>query len=345
MDTENTSSSSPLPPVDEKVTQKSSDHPHKDETHQATHKWTGFQGKTVWDWLQLLAVIAIPLILGIATLLFGIQQAHLADLQHQSDQKLAQLQHEADQQSILDQQRQATLVTYLDDMRDLLLNRGLLTSKPNDEVRVIARTETLSAMRQLDGKRNGFLVQFLQDAHLIGSHSGNIVSFAGADLNSIDLSGTNLSGTNLSSADLSGANLSGANLSSATLTKADLSSAILSSATLLGATLIDAALSSATLTYTTLADAIFTDANFTAATLTDVTLTGANFTAANFTTATLTGSDLTAANFTAADLYSTNLTNDQITQQQLDQVENCLDAILPTGLAYHQNFEQVNPPG
>src|SRR5205807_7717284 len=91
-------------------------------------KRTGFEGKTLWDWLQLLGVLAIPLILGIATLLFGIQQAHLADVQHQSDQKLAQQQHEADQQSILDQQRQATLVTYQDDMRDLLLNRGLLTS-------------------------------------------------------------------------------------------------------------------------------------------------------------------------------------------------------------------------
>ena len=180
--------------------------------------------------------------MGIATLLFGIQQAHLADLQHQSDQKLAQQQHEADQQQALDQQRQATLVTYLDDMRDLLLNRGLLTSKPNDEVQVIARTETLSAMRQLDGKRISILVQFLQDAHLIGSHSGNIVSFAGADLNSIDLSGANLSG----------ANLRGVKLNNATLTRADLSGAALSKvnlnyATLSGANLTKADLSGANL--------------------------------------------------------------------------------------------------
>ena len=40
-------------------------------------------------------------------------------------------------------------------MKDLLLNRALFTSKSrSDEIRVIARTETLSAMRQLDGKRN-----------------------------------------------------------------------------------------------------------------------------------------------------------------------------------------------
>src|SRR5262245_17384593 len=64
-------------------------------------KRTGFEGKTLWDWLQLLAVLAIPLILGIATLLFSIQQAHLADLQHQSDQQQA-----------LDQQQAITLQTY-----------------------------------------------------------------------------------------------------------------------------------------------------------------------------------------------------------------------------------------
>jgi hypothetical protein len=27
-----------------------------------THSWIGFKGKTLWDWLQLLAVLAIPLI-------------------------------------------------------------------------------------------------------------------------------------------------------------------------------------------------------------------------------------------------------------------------------------------
>jgi uncharacterized protein YjbI with pentapeptide repeats len=123
-------------------------------------------------------------------------------------------------------------------MKDLLLNRGLLTSKPNDEIRVIAITETLSAMRQLDGKRNSFLLQFLHDAKLIGIGSSNIVTFQGAELSLINLSGTNFcsalhSGTaipitelyslNLGSANLSGANLSGANLSSANLSGAHLS--------------------------------------------------------------------------------------------------------------------------
>src|SRR5215469_14192552 len=84
-------------------------------------KRTGFEGKTRWDKLNLFGTLAIPLIIALATIGFGLLQIHLADLQHQQDQRLAQQQHEADQQSALDQQRQATLVTYLDNMNNLLL--------------------------------------------------------------------------------------------------------------------------------------------------------------------------------------------------------------------------------
>src|SRR2546421_7346453 len=138
--------------------------------------------KTLWDWLQLLGVLAVPLVVAGATLFFGIQQANLANQQHDNDQKIASQQREADRQQTLDQQRQATLVAYQDNMKDLLLHQGLLTSKPTDAIRVIARIETLSAMRQLDGNRNRFLLQFLHDAHLIGINlitgkDQNIVNF------------------------------------------------------------------------------------------------------------------------------------------------------------------------
>jgi uncharacterized protein YjbI with pentapeptide repeats len=193
--------------------------------------------KTWWDFLNLISILLIPLILGIATLLLGIQQSHLADLQHQSDQRLSQQQHEADQQSALDQQRQATLVRYLENMNDLLLNRGLLTSKPHDEIRVIARTETLSAIRQLDWKRNSILVQFLQDSQLIGLSRDNILNFESADLRGADLRGAHLFNVDLVDADLRGANLSyaglyGAKLFNALLSGANLSYAIIGDAIL-----------------------------------------------------------------------------------------------------------------
>jgi len=207
-------------------------------------------GKTMWDWLNLLGILAIPLVVAGATLLFGIQQAHLADLQHLSDQKLANQQYQVDQQNVVDQQRQATLVTFLDDMKDLLLNRGLFTSKPGDKVRVIARTETLTTMRQLDAKRNTYLVQFLQDAGLIGIDPNtvkalNIINLTNADMSDIDLSGANLifvdlRGTHLRNANLSFADLSLANLIFADLTAADLRGTDLSGANLSGANLEEA---------------------------------------------------------------------------------------------------------
>jgi len=80
-------------------------------------KRTGFEGKTLWDWLQLLGILAIPLVVASATLFFGIQQANLANQQHENDQKIANQQHENDQKSVLDQQRAAILQTYIDNCR------------------------------------------------------------------------------------------------------------------------------------------------------------------------------------------------------------------------------------
>ena len=322
MTTEDKSQIPLFSPEDEKVAQINTVHLHKNEKLKVTNKWTGFQGKTLWDWLQLLGVLAIPLVVVGATLLFGIQQSNLANQQHDNDQKIASQQREADRQQTLDQQRQAILVTYQDNMKDLLLHQGLLTSKPTDEIRVIARTETLSAMRQLDGKRNRFLVQFLRDAHLIGINlitgkDQNIVNFENADLISTDLSGVDLSGVNLRRVILYGANLSGAILS-ANLSGAGLSSANLSRAGLIGANLRDADLRGATLT-----GAILVRADLTDTWLLRADLRGAAFTGAILTRAILDGADLTGAYY--------------LTQQQLDQVRSCKKAILPKGLTCHHN--------
>src|SRR5713226_4572374 len=244
-------------------------------------------GITSWGCLDLLAKLAIPIVVLIATIGFGWWQGQLANSQHQIDQRLAQQQHADDQQSALDQQMHATLVTYQDNMKDLLLHQGLLTSKPGDEIRVIARIETLSAMRQLNGKRNSFLLQFLHDAHLIGINlitekDQNIVNFENADLSSTDLSGANLSGAYLYKAYLGDANLYRANLSGAYLSDANLSRASLS-----GADLSDAYLGRPH----------FIDANG------ELSIVG---TGANFTDAYLGNANLSRANLSDADLLRAN---------------------------------------
>ncbi len=106
----------------------------------------------------------------------------------------------------LDQQRETTLKTYLDDMSDLLLNHHLRTSKPGDEVSLVATERTLTTLRRLDAPRNRIVLRFLQDAHLIG------VKNAVVDLSSADLSGDDLRRAILNGADLEYADLAYANL-------------------------------------------------------------------------------------------------------------------------------------
>jgi len=211
----------------------------------------GVAGKTPWDLIQLLI---IPLVLLVIGSLFSYQQnqtsLQVSERQHQTDLQLSQQQHDIDVQIAQDQQRETTLKTYMDNMSDLLLNQKLQESKPNDEVRVVARVRTLIALQQLDAKRKGLLLQFLYEAKLIDGKGENVVislwlaNLSGASLNNTSLSGANLSETNLSYAELQDVNLSGADLSGANLqniklryidlSKADLSHADLSLADLGG---------------------------------------------------------------------------------------------------------------
>src|SRR5947208_13046899 len=95
-------------------------------------------GKSIWDWLSLLSNLFIPIVVG--TIGFGLWQAHQQD--------------QSERQHALDEQRAAILQTYIDNMQDLLLNHNLAKSKPADEIRQVAKEQTLTALRRLDEDRN-----------------------------------------------------------------------------------------------------------------------------------------------------------------------------------------------
>src|SRR5205807_694933 len=107
------------------------------------------------------AVLAIPVIVAAGTLYFTqqitLQQVQLSisanEKQHQTDIQIAQ-----------DQQREAALETYISDMQNLLLNEHLRESKRGDEVRVVARARTLTALAQIDSTRKGTLLRFLYES-------------------------------------------------------------------------------------------------------------------------------------------------------------------------------------
>ena len=173
-------------------------------------------GKTLLDWLQLLGVIAIPIVVGFGTAIFTRQQAKISEANAET------------------QQQEELLRTYFDKLSDLLLDKEPST---NPNVQSIVRARTLAALHILNTARKAIVLRFLHDSDLLQYVKSFLYSLdlSNADLNGIDLSGSNLFGADLHGADLSGAHLPGANLSGARLIRTDLSEAYLYEANLRGA--------------------------------------------------------------------------------------------------------------
>src|SRR5260370_1439609 len=181
--------------------------------------WTGFNehrgpnilqyqpAKTLWDWLQLLGVLAIPVAVVLGVAWFTTKQGQVGDAENK------------------DNQREAALQAYIDNMLELLLAKNLRSSTEDEEVQKIARVRTLTVLRRLDAERKGSVLQFLQESGLIGKDK-RVINLTGANLIGANLGKANLGGANLSEVVLSGANLNGANLSGADLSGANLSGAL-----------------------------------------------------------------------------------------------------------------------
>ena len=173
-------------------------------------------GKSLWDILQLLGILAIPVVVAIGG-------AWYANRQQQSNEAVA-----------ADDQHEKVLQGYIDKMSELLLANGLRESPGGSEVRSIARVRTLTVLHSLNNERKRNVIQFLYESGLI-KVDGAIVDLAGADLRSLDLSGMELGEADLSRTDLRGAKLVSCRLSSARLAEATLVGCDLADANLIGA--------------------------------------------------------------------------------------------------------------
>jgi hypothetical protein len=101
--------------------------------------WTGFGEKKLWDWLQLLSALAIPVVLGAAGFWFTAQQeAH----QQAIEKKRAEAERKLAQQRAQDEALQA----FLDQMGQLLLEKDLRTSEEGSAVRTLAKARTVTAL-------------------------------------------------------------------------------------------------------------------------------------------------------------------------------------------------------
>src|SRR5258708_251935 len=299
--------------------------------------WTGFNerigsqaqqyqpAKTLWDWLQLLGILAIPLVIGLGTAWFTTKHVQVSDAVNK------------------DNQRETALQSYIDKMSELLLEKHLRESKPEDEVRKIGRVHTLTVLHRLDSERKRSVLQFLYESDLIvkGNSFINLdgaelsgANLVGANLGAADLGAANLSRADLREASLGGAELSGADLreaslSQASLSRASLSRADLSRANLSGADLIVAFLNEANLSGAELSGANLSGAELSGAHLREADLSEAELSGASLREADLTRVDLTRANLTGADLAGA-----KVTSQQLDQAKSLKGANMPDGTIY-----------
>lgn len=261
-------------------------------------KNTGFETKTLWDWMELLL---IPLFLaGGAFYLERSERAverRIAKERIEEERKRAEDRAELEREIALDRQREAALQTYFDRMTELLLKEKLRTTE-NKEVRDVARTRTTSVILTLDSNRINLVVRFLREAHLILEKNSIFAdaNLATLNLRLLDLSKVNFQNANLGKANLQKSYLTAANLAHAYLGDANLQDAFLEGANLQSANLIDA----------NLQDAYLSDAN-----LQDAYLIGANL--------------------QGAYLGRTNLKGAQITEAQLAAVKFIMGATMPDG--------------
>ena len=231
--------------------------------------------KTLWDWINLLGVLAIPVVVTLGAAWYSARHSH--------EIEIAEAQRDFERDIAEDNQRETVLRVYLDQMSELLLHEHLRGTKANDEVRNIARVRTLVVLPSLDGQRKDDVFQFLYESHLI-SKDQPIISLNGADLSGINQVGANLSGTNLSRTNLNGANLNGTNMS-----ESDLSGADLIGADLIEVDLSKSNLSNANLTRANLLAAILKEANFDGADLSETDLSHTQLEGVNFSDANLKG--------------------------------------------------------
>ena len=317
--------------------------------------WTGFEpetstpqqhAKTLWDWLQLLI---IPLVLAVGGYVFNLtvsrNEQQNTRVRDQTERENARVRDRTERDISLDNQQEAALQTYIDNMSELLLEKKLRESVAKDEVQKIARVRTLTVLPRLDNKRKISVLRFLRESGLI-EEDETIVDLRDASLSYADLSYANFSLNNLRGANLSYANLSNANVILANLRHANLSNANLSHANLSGANLSRANLSNANLSHANLSDTDLSganlsginlkDANLKDADLSDADLSGADLSGADLSGANPIGADFIGANFKDANISGANL-NDAylrdaiVTQEQLDKANSLLRTTMPNG--------------
>ncbi|MFN8403346.1 MAG: hypothetical protein U0V48_07300 [Anaerolineales bacterium] len=114
--------------------------------------WTGFKGKTLWDWMEL---FLIPIALAITAYWLNSQDKRI-------DREVAK-----------ENRQEQTLQSYLDYVSELIFEQKLIDCLPESEmspVVKVAKAKTILALRQLNFERREAIFRFLKRYGAIRVH-------------------------------------------------------------------------------------------------------------------------------------------------------------------------------
>jgi uncharacterized protein YjbI with pentapeptide repeats len=284
-------------------------------------KNTGFEAKTLWDWMDLLIV---PFVLAIGAILINLteknREQQIADNRIREDRQLAEDRAKLEREIAIDRQQEAALQSYIDRIAALLLEKDLQYPETSEVIRKVATIRTLTLLRGLDPIRKGLVLFFLKDAGLIYKKE-SIIHLEGTDLQNARLRFADLKNTDLRGADFADANLEHADLRGADLRFANLKNVNLRFAMLESTDLENANMEGANLQYANVLRANLQYVNLKNAHLQNTLLVGTNL-----QSALLDGVDLHGATLRDAILEHSNVTDEQLATAGLLK-----DTIMPDG--------------
>jgi uncharacterized protein YjbI with pentapeptide repeats len=124
---------------------------------------------SLYEWINLLSNLFVPLAIGILTIVLPLQQEYLNEGQNENSHLISFSNHLRNIESLHDEQKQTILNTYQQDLINLILKYDSLNNSTDDDddderISLIIRTKTLHALRQLDPARKIILIQLLIDS-------------------------------------------------------------------------------------------------------------------------------------------------------------------------------------
>ncbi len=272
------------------------------------YKRSGIANKTIWDSIQLLGVIAIPIVVVVASNAFGSQL-------NQANLRVSEQQYQTNIQIATNQQEDATLATYLDTMTNQMLNNDLLHSKPSDEIRIIARVQTLTVLRRVDPTRRDIVLHFLWESGLLSIISLDDANLSGVhDTNLRPPGSIDLKGLSLQYADLTYTYFGNLRVVQSSLYRTDMS-------------------------FSTFIDLTVTSSNFNDTILSHITISNSDFSNSRFV-----GADLSNANLSNVILRNTNLSNANLSGAVLNKVDLRGAEVTPGQLALAKSLKGTIMP-